>query len=181
MIQFTGAGIARQNSKRIIPRVLLIPCIQLTMEIATPDIFISVTNNFFISTDKSRLDLGLIKDFLNTESYWAVGRSVERIERSIRNSLCFGVFTDQNEQVGFARVVSDFAVFAWIMDLFILEEYRGKGLSKLLMTEIMAHPDLQGLQRWGLGTNDAHGLYEKFGFRKISKPEIMMEIVNKPG
>lgn len=138
-------------------------------------------SSFFISTDKLRLDLRLISDFLCHRSYWAKGRSVGTVERSINNSLCFGVYTARNEQVGFARVVSDFAVFAWIMDLFILEEYRGKGLSKLLMTEIMAHPDLQGLQRWGLGTSDAHGLYEKFGFRKIPKPELMMEIVKKPG
>ncbi len=102
------------------------------------------------------------------------------IQKSIQNSLCFGVYTHDNMQVGFARVVSDFAVYAWIMDLFILEDYRKKGLSKLLMSEIMAYPDLQGLQRWGLVTNDAHGLYEKYGFRIIAKPENMMELTFKP-
>ena len=134
---------------------------------------------FYVSTDKSKLDLNVITNFLN-QSYWAKGRSQDTIERSIANSLCFGVYSDEKEHVGFARVVSDFAVFAWVMDLFIIEEYRKKGLSKLLLTEIMAHPQLQNLQRWGLGTADAHGLYEQFGFKKLSKPEILMEIINKP-
>lgn len=137
-------------------------------------------NEYFISTNKSKLDLTVIENFLMNKSYWAKGRSTKTIEKSIKNSLCFGVYTDNDLQVGFARVVSDFAVFAWIMDLFILEEHRNKGLSKLLMTEIMNHPDLQGLQRWGLGTNDAHGLYEKFGFRPLAKPEMIMERINNP-
>ncbi len=137
-------------------------------------------NEYFISTDKSKLNLTVIDNFLNTKSYWAKGRSTKTIEKSIKNSLCFGVYTDNDLQVGFARVVSDFAVFAWIMDLFILEEHRKKGLSKFLMTEIMNHPELQGLQRWGLGTNDAHGLYEKFGFRRLAKPELIMERVSNP-
>ena len=137
-------------------------------------------NEFFISTDKSKLDLGVIEDFLANKSYWAKGRSRVTIEKAIQNSLCFGVYSDSQEQVGFARVVSDFAVFAWVMDLFILEEYRNKGLSQLLMAEILAYPELQGLQRWGLATEDAHGLYEKYGFRMLSKPEMMMELTFKP-
>ncbi len=137
-------------------------------------------NEFYISTDRSKLDLSLIEDFLINRSYWANQRSRETIKKSIQNSLCFGVYTQAGKQAGFARVVSDFAVFAWIMDVFIVEEYQKKGLGKLLMKEIMTHSDLQGLQRWGLATRDAHGLYEKFGFRKLAKPEIMMEITNAP-
>lgn len=136
-------------------------------------------DEYFVSNDKSKLDLKVIEDFLKS-SYWANGRSTKTIETSIKNSLCFGVYNNDNQQVGFARVVSDFAVFAWIMDLFIVQEHRKKGLSKLLMTAIMNHSDLQGLQRWGLGTNDAHKLYEKFGFRTIVKPELMMEKTNRP-
>ena len=132
---------------------------------------------FYISTDKSQLDKDLIIDFLSNHSYWAQGRSRQTIEKSIANSLCFGVFTSQNKQVGFGRVITDYAVFAWLLDVFILKDFRGKGLGKMLMTEVMAHKDLQGLKRWGLGTRDAHGLYEKYGFTPLSKPEVMMERV----
>src|SRR5688572_15408662 len=135
---------------------------------------------FYISTDKSKLDLDVIEDYLNNHSYWARGRSRHTIEKSIRHSLCFGVYTEGHQQVGFARVVSDFAVFAWVMDVFILEGYRKKGLGKLLMQEIVGYPELQGLHRWGLGTNDAHGLYEKFGFRIVAHPERMMEKTDSP-
>jgi len=137
-----------------------------------------MTGEFYVSTDKLKLDSGVIEDFLFNRSYWAKGRSSQTVQKSIKNSLCFGVYTDKHKQVGFARVVSDFSVFAWIMDLFILEDFRKKGLSKLLMQEIIHHPDLQGLQRWGLGTKDAHGLYEQFGFSKLSDPETMMEKKN---
>jgi GNAT superfamily N-acetyltransferase len=135
---------------------------------------------FYISTDKSKLDLNVIEDYLTNHSYWAKGRSLSTIEKSIANSLCFGVYTDKYQQVGFARVVSDFAVFAWILDVFILESYRKKGLGKLLMQEIVNYPELQGLQRWGLGTNDAHGLYEKFGFKIMAHPDHMMEKTDSP-
>lgn len=101
------------------------------------------------------------------------------VERSLQNSLCFGAYSDE-KQVGFARVVSDFAVFAWVMDLFVVEDFRSKGIGKLIMQEIMNHPELQGLQRWGLGTRDAHTLYKQFGFTSLARPEIMMEKVNKP-
>lgn len=137
-------------------------------------------NEFLISTDKSKLDLNVITDFLAHNSYWAKGRSIKTIEKSIKNSLCFGVYAQGYVQVGFARVVTDYSVFAWIMDLFILEEYRKKGLGKLLMAEIKGYPEFQGLQRWGLATQDAHGLYEKYGFRTLSKPEMMMELTYKP-
>lgn len=135
-------------------------------------------NEFYVSTDRSRLDLSLIQDFLINRSYWAKQRSPEAIKKSINNSLCFGIYATSGQQVGFARVVSDFAVFAWIMDVFIAEGYQKKGLGKLLMKHIMNHSDLQGLQRWGLATRDAHGLYEQFGFRKLARPEIMMEITS---
>jgi GNAT superfamily N-acetyltransferase len=137
-------------------------------------------NNFYTSTDKSKLDIDMIEEYLSKRSYWAKGRSREKIVKSIENSMCFGVYTDAGQQVGFARVLSDFAVFAWIMDVFILEDFQKQGLGILLMKAIMEHPDLQGLERWGLGTKDAHGLYEKFGFRRLKTPETKMERTNLP-
>lgn len=134
-------------------------------------------NQIQISTDKTKLDIPLIYKFLSEESYWAKGRSLEIVKRSIENSLCFGVYLE-SKQIGFARVVSDFAIFAWIMDVFILPENRGKGFGKKLMAAIMAHEKLQNLHRWGLGTNDAHGLYLQFGFKPLQKPQNMMEIKN---
>lgn len=122
----------------------------------------------------------MISDYLGKRSYWAKGRSREKIAKSIRNSLCFGLYTADGQQVGFARVLSDFAVFAWIMDVFILEAYQRQGLGQILMKAIMEHPDLQDLERWGLGTKDAHGLYEKFGFRRLKTPETKMEKTNLP-
>jgi GNAT superfamily N-acetyltransferase len=136
-------------------------------------------DEFCISTDKSKLDLELIHRFLTNDSYWAKGRSKEVVKSSIENSLCFGVFKAK-EQVGFARVVTDYAVFAWILDLFILRNYRKKGLGKLLVESIMKHAELQKLQRWGLATDDAHGLYEQYGFKIVSKPNLFMEIVARP-
>ncbi|MDX8340824.1 GNAT family N-acetyltransferase [Draconibacterium sp. IB214405] len=128
-----------------------------------------------VSTDKTKLDIKLIHDYLSKESYWAVGRNIEVVQRSIENSLCFGLYID-NKQIGFARVVTDYAVFAWIMDVFILKDYQGNGYGKKLMHAIMTHEKLQNLQRWGLGTDDAHGLYEQFGFKPLEKPQNMMEI-----
>jgi GNAT superfamily N-acetyltransferase len=136
-------------------------------------------NSFYISTDKSKLDLDLIHRFLSGESYWAKGRSIDVVRKSIDNSLCFGVFHD-HAQIGFARVVSDHAVFAWILDVFILDGFRKNGLGKLLMETIMNHPDLQGLQRWGLATEDAHGLYDRYGFTGLKKPGTFMERVSAP-
>lgn len=134
---------------------------------------------FYISNDKSKLNVELIHQYLSNDSYWAKGRSVEVVRRSIQNSICFGVYKG-DDQVGFARVVSDQAVFAWILDVFVLQSYRKHGLGRLLMEAIMDHPDLQNLQRWGLATDDAHGLYEQFGFNRIQRPEIFMEKVTKP-
>src|ERR1700745_3172151 len=114
--------------------------------------------DYSISPDRARLNIGLIHDFLSNESYWATGRAREVVERSIENSLPFGIYKD-NEQVGFARVVTDYATFAWVADVFVLPEHRGRGLSKWLMEVILAHPRLQGFRRWVLSTRDAHTLY----------------------
>jgi len=133
---------------------------------------------FFISTDKALLDASRIHAFLS-QSYWAKGISRDLVERSIQHSLCFGVYTLSREQVGFARVISDFTTFAYLCDVYIEPEYRGRGLSKLLMSTILSHPDLQGLRRFFLGTRDAHGLYRQFGFEVSTMPERWMEIVRK--
>ena len=131
-------------------------------------------DDYSISTDPSRLNVDLIHDFLSKQSYWATGRSRDVVERSIQNSLSFGIYRE-GDQVGFARVVTDYATFAWIADVFVLPEHRGQGLSKWLMETIIAHPRLQGFRRWVLSTKDAHGLYEKFGFIKLHRPERWME------
>lgn len=127
-----------------------------------------------ITTDKTRLDVEAIHRFLKEESYWATTRTLDQTQTAIQNSLCFGVYIGEG-QIGFARVVSDFATFAYIGDVFILAEYRGRGLSKRLMETIVAHPDLQGLRRWVLATRDAHGLYEQFEFSALKFPERWME------
>jgi GNAT superfamily N-acetyltransferase len=128
---------------------------------------------YSISDDRSRLDLELIHKFL-TNCYWAEGVPRHIVERSIENSLCFGVFA-QDRQVGFARVVTDYATYAYIGDVFIVESHRGQGLSKRLLQTIMEHPQLQGFRRWSLVTRDAHGLYEQFGFTSLEDPEKYME------
>jgi GNAT superfamily N-acetyltransferase len=138
-----------------------------------------MNNEFYISTDKEKLDIKLIHDFLNNDSYWAKGRSEETIRKSIDNSLCFGVYKG-SQQIGFARVVTDYAVLAWILDVFILKEFRKQALGVKLLESIMNHSELQKLQRWGLATDDAHGLYKKFGFELIKRPEIFMEYVSTP-
>lgn len=131
-------------------------------------------DGFVLSTDAARLDLDVIHNFLSSQSYWAEGVPREVVARSIANSLCFGVY-DGAKQVGFARVISDYATFAYLADVFIVESYRGRGLSKALMDFALSHPHLQGLQRWLLGTVDAHGLYRKFGFGEPRYPERQME------
>jgi len=129
---------------------------------------------YSISTDKGRLDVALIHGFL-TMSYWAAGVPMEVVKRSIEHSLAFGVFKE-DQQVGFARIITDYATFAYLGDVFILEPFRGRGLSKWLMEVIVGHPDLQGLRRWVLLTRDAHGLYGKAGFTEPSRPERYMEL-----
>jgi len=135
-------------------------------------------NNFYISTDKSKMDIETIYHYLSEESYWAKGVPREIVEKSIANSFCFGVFY-QDKQVGFAKVITDFTTIAYLGDVFILDEFRGLGLSKLLMENIMNHPELQGLRRWILLTADAHELYKKFGWNNIKEPARWMEIHTK--
>lgn len=132
---------------------------------------------YAISTDSSRFDIDLIHRFL-TNSYWAEGIPREIVERSIKNSLCFGIF-DHDQQVGFARVITDCATFAYLGDVFIIESHRGRELSKQLMQAIMEHPELQGLRRWSLVTRDAHGLYEQFGFTSLANSQRHMERYDK--
>ncbi len=124
--------------------------------------------NYLISTNASKLDIDVIYHYLCEESYWAKGIPRAVVEKSIANSLCFGLYYN-NEQVGFARVITDKATFAYLGDVFILHEHRGKGLSKWLMQTIHAHPELQGLRRWLLGTRDAHGLYEQVGWTRFNE------------
>lgn len=127
-----------------------------------------------ISTDLARLDVGMIYRFLSEESTWAIGIGRDVVERAIDNSLCFGVYVDKR-QVAFARVISDYATFANLVDVFVLPEYRGRGYSKQMMQEVMAHPSLQGLRRFTLATFDAHDLYRRFGFTEPSRPQLLME------
>lgn len=131
--------------------------------------------NFEISTDKNRLQIDVVQRFLAEDSYWAQNRTLEQTEKAIANSICFGVYAGE-KQIGFARVVSDCATFAYIGDVFILDEFRGLGLSKRLMEAMLAHPDLQNLRRWVLATRDAHGLYEQFGFHNLKFPDRWMEL-----
>jgi len=130
--------------------------------------------NFLLSTDKTKLDINLIHKFLSEKSYWAKNITLENVQRSIENSLCFGIYMDKN-QIGFARIISDYSTFAYLADVFIVNDFRGKGLSKWLIENIVNLVELQGLRRWMLATRDAHGLYEQFGFTLLSNPEIMMQ------
>lgn len=130
-------------------------------------------DEFTITTDPSRLDIDVIHEFL-AHSYWASGIPRDVVERSIANALCFGVFAGRG-QVGFARVVTDYATFAYVGDVFVLEPWRGRGLSKWLMRTILEHPRLQGLRRWSLLTRDAHGLYAQVGFTPLADPSRWME------
>jgi GNAT superfamily N-acetyltransferase len=126
-----------------------------------------------VSTDRSRLDLDVIHGFL-TRSYWAKGISRETVARSLEHSLCFGAYAD-GRQVGFARVITDRATYAYIADVFVLESDRGRGVGKRLMDCIVSHPELHGLRRWTLFTRDAHGLYRRYGFGDPRYPERLME------
>ena len=132
-------------------------------------------NGLLISDDPALLDRGLIFDFLRNRSYWAREVTRETVDRSVENSLCFGVYVGRR-QIGFARVVTDFTTFAWFADVVIVEEKRGQGFSKRLVAAVLAHPRLQGLRRFMLGTKDAHGLYAQFGFKPLAHPERFMEI-----
>ena len=130
-----------------------------------------------ISTDPARLDIALIHSFLSEESPWAKGISRERVARALEHSLCFSAH-DGARQVGLARVVTDRATYAWLADVFVLASERGRGISVMLMDAVVAHPDLQGLRRFSLVTSTASGLYARYGFTPLARPEIAMELVN---
>lgn len=135
--------------------------------------------DYELSTDAASLQPAVVHDYLANHSYWAKGIPLEMVERSLKNSLCFGLYHGAN-QIGFARVVTDRATFAYLADVFVLPDHRGRGLSQWLVESILAHPDLQGLRRWMLGTADAHGLYAQFGFTPLRHPDRFMELA-RPG
>ena len=130
-------------------------------------------DGYLISTDASMLDLEVVHAYLS-RSYWAAGVPEDVVRRSIENSLCFGVYRGE-EQAGFARVVTDRATFAYLADVFVLEEHRGQGIGKWLVEVILSYPDLQGLRRWMLATRDAHDLYRRYAFTELARPGIFME------
>ncbi|OIN25756.1 GNAT family N-acetyltransferase [Vibrio barjaei] len=130
--------------------------------------------SYFISSDKRLLDIPLIHSEL-ANSYWAKGIPLSVVEKSIEHSLCFGVYTTSNEQVGFARMITDRATFAYLSDVFVVEKAKGEGLGKQLIKAIDDHPELQGLRRIMLATSDAHGLYRQFGYQEVNNPQILMQ------
>ena len=132
---------------------------------------------FLITTDKTKMDIVAIHDFLSNHSGWSDNIPFEKVKISIENSLNFGLFHN-GKQIGFARVISDFSTIAYLGDIYVLDNYRGQGLSKKLMESVMTHPKLQGLRRWILLTSTAEWLYEKYGFNKLPKPELYMELFN---
>ncbi len=120
------------------------------------------------------MNIDFIHHYLSNSSYWAKGRTLELVEKSMNNSLCFGVFTKNETQIGFARIATDYVVFAWMMDVIVDENYRGQGIGRMLIENIVEHPDLKNVNGIGLRTNDAHGLYREFGFGEIPHPETWM-------
>lgn len=130
-------------------------------------------NQITVSTDKNKLDVPFIQDFLK-DIYWAAGRTIEEVQKTIDSSVCFGIYLD-NKQIGFARVITDYVVFGYVMDVFITKEHRGKGYSSVLIENMMNEPVLKDIKIWRLATTDAHFLYEKFGFTALENPEKMME------
>jgi GNAT superfamily N-acetyltransferase len=130
-----------------------------------------------VSTDKQKLNVPFIQDFLK-DIYWAAGRTIDEVQKTIDSSVCFGIYLE-DKQIGFARVITDYVVFAYVMDVFITEENRGKGYSSILIKAMMEEPILREVKIWRLATADAHFLYEKFGFTLLEKPERMMEKVTK--
>jgi GNAT superfamily N-acetyltransferase len=128
-----------------------------------------------VSTDKKKLDVPFIQHFLK-DIYWAAGRTIEEVQTTIDSSVCFGIYLDE-VQIGFARVITDYVVFAYLMDVFIADEHRGKGYSSILISAMMNEPVLKEVKIWRLATSDAHFLYDKFGFKALAHPEKMMEKV----
>ena len=135
-------------------------------------------DDYCISTDRSKLDIDAIHNFLSTQSYWCQNIPFEKVKKSVDNSLNFGLYY-KDQQIGFARIISDFSTMAYLGDVYVIPEHRGKGLSKWMMQVIMSHPELQGLRRWMLLTADAHGLYKQFGWKEIANPDRYMEVHNK--
>ena len=135
-----------------------------------------MTPVYEVTTDRARFDVDLIHGFLRS-TYWAANLPRAVLEKSIRHALCFAVFAER-KQVAFARVITDYATFAYLSDLFVVPEHRGRGVSKLLMQTILAHPELQGLRRFLLATKDAHGLYAQFDFKPLANPQDFMTIHN---
>jgi GNAT superfamily N-acetyltransferase len=134
---------------------------------------------YTVSAERGRLDVAAIHDFLSVKSYWARGRDLEVVRRSIENSLPFGLYKGAR-QIGFARVVTDYATFAWLADVFVLDEFRGEGLGVWLVETALEHPELRGLRRWILATRDAHELYRRFGFKEVENPDVYMEKLHQP-
>ena len=134
-------------------------------------------DDYCISTDKQKINTRLVHEYLSQQSYWSLGISLPVVIKTVENSLCFGIYKNE-KQVGFTRVISDFATYAYLADVFVLPPERGKGLSKWLMKIILGHPELKGLRRFVLATKDAHGLYEQFGFKIYANPEMLMSIYN---
>jgi len=132
-------------------------------------------DDYCISTNRAKLDVNAIHNFLSTQSYWCQNIPIQTVIKSIDNSLNFGLYY-KDKQIGYARIISDYSTFAYLADVYVLPEHRGNGLSKWMMQTIMLHPELQGLRRWVLLTADAHGLYKQFGWKDISNPEKYMEI-----
>ena len=135
-------------------------------------------DNYCISTEKSKLDLQAIHHFLSTQAYWSENIPFDRVQKATENSLNFGLYF-QDRQIGYARIISDFSTIAYLGDVYVLPEFRGKGLSKWLLQTVMNHPELQGLRRWILLTGDAHGLYRQYGWTAIASPDKWMELHNK--
>lgn len=130
---------------------------------------------FRISTDRNELDFDVIYQFIS-QSYWAKGIPKSTMQKALDHSLCFGVFNAEQQQVGFARLITDYATFAYLSDVFIVEQYRGCGLSKFLIETVVSHPDVQGLRRMMLATRDAHGLYAQYGFKPIEQAQTFMQV-----
>jgi len=143
-----------------------------------PQLLEITRDDYTISTDHSKLDLRWIHNFLANDAYWSRGIPVDVFEKSVANSLCFGLY-DKDKQLGFSRVVSDFSTFAYLADVFVTPEHRQQGLGKWLVESILNHPDLQGIRRWMLATSDAHDLYRKYGFTPLEHLEKMMELLAK--
>lgn len=133
---------------------------------------------YTISTDKALLDIRAIHHFLSTQAYWSLNIPLATVEKAVKHSLCFGLYAD-NQQIGFARIISDFSTIAYLGDVYVIDEYRNQGLAKWLIEAVMQHPELQGLRRWILLTESAHKLYEPFGWNTVAEPRKWMEKANK--